>query len=534
MAEDGISTRGAGAPLGTPGVGAAGNGGSVTGVSPVQPKSIQDIMALLPSSSQLTKDGEAYLNHIVEKVQTGREVQVIPVAGTNYEARVIVCGQFHVAFIFDETYTSGVPSLPTATMWDNIVKQLADKGVQAKSLICFVVSKDDYVKVDTMATTIASIFASADTPAFRDISIAQFNSPNFHVTDDLSMVKSVIEKLNPQVVAPRCDCGVMLYSTTKETNVFQTGQNGHQEAGIEPLLAVSAYTEFVRPIDQFTMAAPDKFVPVVTISGIWSKLPTLPMAILGICLAAHVLVRGGGWLKPFSNYGKGERNIGNLLKDPATGKIVHCNDQNDRNMALGKYTSNPLLAIDVQLGAMAIPGLRDLFGDQAALCKAIDNFSGGAGASTAAAQAFNAGGNIIQFQTIRFDGDVCIGAKNGQPVDTREIDYLGLVANGAQPDNVRQFLDVYQNRPDIQSNDLKTVYPDAKLKYVTYRAYLLPTWVDAITQDLGKGLKVTVDGGVAPVTFNMATLQAFQPIGYGAGGFVQTPYTQGFAGGWMM
>lgn len=528
-ADNGVQVKqGASAPVNT---GAGATSTAPAGSTVAQPKSIMDLARMLPSSSSLSKEGENYAETAAEIIRkSGRDCKVIPVTGQNYEARVLQVGNYHLTLIFDETYTNtGMQTLPTAVVAEDIAKQLAAKGIKSTSLLPLVVSKDDYEKLDTACTAFLGLFMSHDTPEFKNLSIQQFANDSFRISEDITDVRKFVELRNPLKTTPRCDCGILVYHTTKESGLFATQSGGKPAQGSEPLFAVTAYTEFISPNGGFGTMAPQKVTPVITITGVWSRLMNPVIGILGICAATEVLINNRGWLKPFSTYTKDGRDIGNLFRDRETGKMVSCPDQNSRNEAVANLMTEPLLALDIQLGNWSIPGLRDIFANQLALSKSVDAFSGSNSATTAYTELLNHGLSVIQKQVIRYDGDVLLpGSKTGDMTDTREVDFLHLVSRTGNPDTVAQFRQVYPDRPDLQVADLLNIYDRAKIKFVTYRAYLHPNWIAAIAASLGKGIHFQTDGSAAPAMLNIGTIAGFSNTGFG-GGFVSNPVLSGIS-----
>ena len=527
MAEDGMVFKGESAQ---PGAAAPVPTAAGTGTSPLAAKSITDYLAILPSGSQLSKEGEAYIERVRDAVdKNGRKVEVVAINGSNYESRCLIVNDWMAVYIFHETYMPGTSALPDAAMYDDVLKRAVARGITAKAVSCFVVAKEDYAKVDVMATRMANLFTALERPELQQISLQQFNGSNYHITTDLDMVTRYAEQMNPLAVLPRCNCGILVYTTTKETNVFQTGRV-NQDAVIEPMIAVTAYTEAVRPGELNSMINTDKRYTLQTvITGVYTKLNTVPMFVVGLTLAAHVLIKNNRWLQQFSTFGKGSPDLGNLFED-ANGKLCRCKDIDDRNAILmtmetnGQYkfvtSPTPVLAFDVQLGAATIPGARDLFGDQAALNKAIDDFTGGNAAQSAAAAL---GNEISQLTDLRYDGVVQMAGATGAKVDTRCIDYLTLLAEGAQPGNVDGFTKIYPNHPEIRAAQVKEVYKNAAdLRYITYRSYMRPEWVEAISNAVASVLHVTIEGTAEVNAYNMGVLKTLSPLAYGmGGGFVQ-------------
>ena len=133
----------------------------------------------------------------------------------------------------------------------------------------------------------------------------------------------------------------------------------------------------------------------------------------------------------------------------------------------------------------------------------IDDFTGCDGAARVA--------NPVLLVTHQFDGRVQYG-KAAEYVDTRCVDYISLVSSGISAGEAAAFL-CSSTIPAYRSTELKKIYPQADLMYITFCAYINPDWVDAVAADLGKTLHVHIDGGVDASNYNIGALRGFQPLG---------------------
>jgi hypothetical protein len=521
------------------GAGAAGTG--TTSQQPLAAKSIVDYLSVLQSGSSLSREGEEYVERVADALRkSNREVKVIAINGTNYESRLLEVGGYHVAFLFEETYMPGASTLPTAAMFDDVCKKCATRGITSKLLWAAVISKKDYQKVDTMGVHVSNLFSTIDRPQLKDVSLQLFQGSNFHITTDTETIRRYIDQMNPFASTPRTEVGILVYATSKETNMFQFGKN-NQETQIEPILAMGGYTKFVQFVDGGAAITPaEKYTPLFTFTSFWSKLNTVPMQILGLCLGVDVLIRQNRWLAQFSNYASDANDLGMLITDKDTGKPMHCKDQNDRNAILANFMTTdangvvtPVVALDLQLGHAVVPGMNEIFGNRGLFTKLIDDFTGG---NSAASVAGADGLGMKQVDDLAYDGVIEVGGAGAGFMDTRCVDYLSLVASGAQPANVKDFRKFYLNSPDMNANLLRSVYPNQlKLRYITYRTFLNPEWIDAISIEMSKVFKFQVDGAMEVSAFNISTLKTFAPRAYGAGAMFQSPFPTGnqWAGTWL-
>lgn len=530
MADASASFKTGGAPVATPGAGTPGTGAApMTGSSPATAKSVADLLQLMSAPTKLSKEGEAYVATIVDELtKAGREPKVTSITGPNYEARVFEYNSFITAMVFTETYTPGTPPLPAAAVVNDLRGRFTSHGVSGTPALFQVVTKEDYDKVDIMASMIVNAYKCHDTPALRNFTAAALSGGNYGLTDDLTVIKPFVERHCPTATLPRMDSAIMLYINQQVTNEFNVGNNGRPEFQQIPIVAVTGYTDFVYAEDQSMNGITGqqvKYVPFYVITGIFSQIVDVSMATIGIALTSYLMISKSFWAKQFSSFKKDRPDIGNLLQDRDTGKPVQTKDIQQRNAVIANYltTSYPYLAIDVQLGNFTIPNIGKLIDSTAEFNQMVDQFTGGDGASKA--------GKAAQLITHHFDGRIRTG-KNGDFVDTRSVDYLSLIRAGYPANEAATFLRSMQV-PAFKSQELSKLYPDAEFMYITYRAFLNPMFVMNVSEDLGRTLRVRIDAAMDAGTYNIGALAGWQQAGIGTmPGFAMTSTVGGFTGGY--
>lgn len=527
MADASASFKNGGAPVGSvpPPVGSGDLGGS----SPATAKSVTDILQLMSAPTKLSKEGEAYVATIVDELaKSGREPKVTAITGPNYEARIIDHNNYLTALVFTETYTPGTPPLPPAAVVNDLRGRFASHNISGKAALFKVVTKEDYEKVDIMASLTVNAYKCNDTPALRNFTAAALSNGNYGLTDDMNVIKPFVERHCPDATLPRMDSGVMLYMNQQVQNEFNVGNNGRPEFQQIPIVAVTGYTDFVYAEDQSMNGITGgqvKYVPIYIITGIFSQIVDCSMVTIGIPLCSYLMISKSFWAKQFSYFKKDRPNIGNLLQDRDTCKPVQVNDIQQRNSVISNFltTPYPYLAIDVQLGAFCIPGLGALVDSTAEFNQLVDQFTGGDGATKA--------GKAVQLITHHFDGRIRKG-KNGEFIDTRCVDYLSLIKDGYPINEAAAFLKSMQV-PAAKSQELAKLYPDAEFNYITYRAFLNPAFVMNVAEDLGRTLRVRIDAAMEAGTYNIGALTGWQQAGIGSmPGFAMTSTIGGFQGGW--
>ena len=528
MADSAASFKAGAAPVSG---GAPVDGGTPAGSSPTKATSVLDLMQLMSTPTKLSKEGEAYVATIVEELtKNGREPKLTSITGPNYEARVIEHGNYITALVFAETYQPGVPAYPAATVINDLRGRFVAHGINGNTAIFKVVTKEDYEKVDIMASLVVNSYKCHDTPALRNFTAAGLSQGSYSLTDDMSVIKPFVERHCPNATLPRMDSGVMLCINQQVNNEFNVSQNGRPEFTRVPVVAVTGYTDFVYAEDQSLngiTGSQVKYVPIYIITGIFTPIPDVSMAAIGISLTSYLMIGKSFWAKQFSVFKKDQPNLGNLLQNNETGAPMEVTNLQERNAIITNFltTPYPYLAIDLQLGDFVIPGLGKLVDSTAEFNQVIDNFTGGDGATKA--------GRATQLTTHHFDGRIR-QSKTGEFVDTRTVDYLSLVKAGYPQNEVSSFLRAMQ-LPEYKSKEITRVNPDAEFFFVTYRAFLSPNFVMNVAEDLGRSLKVRIDSAMDIGTYNIGALSGWQSAGIGSmPGFAVTSTVGGFSGGWQL
>lgn len=527
MGEGNASFRTGAAPVGTTGAAPAGTGAGNGGVSPTKAKSVSDIMSLLDSPTKLSKEGEAYIETIASALtKAGREPKMVTINGANYEARVLQYNDYVAAFVFAETYVPGTPPLPPASVSEDLRYRLAGKGVDGIPALFYVITKEDYERVDRMAAFIVNAFKCHDTPVLKDLTVAMLSNGNYGLTDDMTVIRPFVEQHNPLATLPRMDLGIMLYESKPVENNFGFGQ-GRQEYQQMPILAVTGYVDFVYAENNNNgiSSGEIKFVPFFVVTGIFSKIVDSTMSAIGLPLVAYLMVAKTMWTKQFSYFKKDKPDIGNLLRDKETGKPCAVKDISQRNAIINQFltTPYPAVAVDLQLGGYMTPGLGKLIDAPNEFANMVDRFTGGEGA-----RKFPKAYELIVHN---FDGRIRMG-KTGEYVDTRTIDFLSLTKNGYQQDEAARLLKA-EKIPAARSQVIQQIYPEAEMLYVTYRTFLNPYFLMAVAEELNRTLKVHIDAVMDVGAYNIGALTSWQTAGINnMAGFAIGNSMGSFTAGW--
>ena len=510
MADTTAMFKGGAAPMGNSTSSNATPASTVTTSAPAAGGSILDIMKGMTSPSVLSPEGKAYINKIADTVRAaGHEVKLTRILGSNYEAYAIESEGKTWGFVMGETFAVNGDTLPQAACITDFRNAMTYAKIDPATLVSFViVDKDWYAKVDIMAAFIANWLTNEDNTAIKHLSVQAFEGQLFHVTTDTNVVKQFVAQVYPGPVLPRCDVGLLVYGTKTVNGMYRP--DGKPEIEKVPLVAVTGYTDFVYTKAGGVYASETRHAPVFVITGIWSRLPNAKMTALGLTIATHVMITKGHWLEPYSTYAKGSPDIGNLTTDATTGKMFSVQDIMGRNRIVNEYltTRLPYLALDVQLGAPLMPGLREIFSDPQAFNVMVDSFTGGHAAQDAK--------DIRQLERKRFDGTVRL-VDNGTPVvaDTRCVDFLYLVGRNVQPSECRDLCCFMLDQDPLtdaqkRSEIVKKLMPtDYKLLYITTRTILRPSWILNVANMIGKSVALNVEGNYNETTYDVGTLEAF-------------------------
>lgn len=504
-------------------------------------KSLLDFIAFAPSATQLSKEGEAFVDDIVAQVKSmsnGKiELNVVKASLGNCEARIFTTDELAVAYLFHSTYVrpASAPHAPTCTAANKIDLTMKNLGLTQKLLDLVVVMEHEYDDATTKAKNIVTKIMSYDGELSK-VTAAEFsaNGLRYAVTTRLDEVDSYLR--NFKKTLPYHTIGVRLDVLTQERNE----RTGQIEEIRKPIGAVTGFTYFTKTMNYTTGP---KFQPHVVIdtSGMVSPITTTGMCSVLLSIAVTQFITYGGWMEEFSNFGPSGRNFGILVLDKA-GKPYFITDVEHRDEFVRQWfqpgpdgVCHPILELDLQEGAEQFPCVREFVANPDKLKKEIDDFTGGSISSAV--------GDIRQAEFIRYDGFIQIGdRKNGEWLDTRWVDFLNMVNPKGTMKISRDLADALLSIPnpmygqaiEDQAKLLEQFWPADKiaLLYCTHRLVLKPEFVNALGSSIAALLPNVSFGSTSTnMMFDSSRLVGMSANYQFSGGAVAQQF--GYGGTWV-
>lgn len=479
--------------------------------------------------SNLSPEGEAYRDELIRQAQ---EFGLQELKSTSNDYLLIYNKkESHVegiVFIFSET-SSENEYVPPVQMTEEAYALFSQHVGRFYLLDTIVVDPVDYDRVRLMASFVANQLSDTMQEA-REITVQSFGGRPLVVDCELSNVLSYINKFSPHGVSPRCDFGALV-QLDKGRDVTQPMNTGAQR---ESILAIAGYTEFIQAEtgmlsrEQIQQGEHTKYVPIVTISEIVSHIPSPNLMGIALPVAAQAFIMHSQWLAPYG-YGKNTLNLGNLVEDGKSGKMWSCESQQQRDQLLAQYMLNPFLAIDIQDGRADLPGIQYFRDHPGEVVKLMQDFT--QGRSVVPPQQ-----GIPKWE--KFGGYATI---KGQKADIRYTDYLHLAKDIKDAKSIKHFLHK-QPRPDTHLQNVRNVFPDAKVLYGGHQMVLPADFVNSIIAAISQSSAMQtqflqgltqLDPGIKTLmgsTANQFDMSTMMPgPGYGSGGYqYQSPHTDIF------
>lgn len=331
---------------------------------------------------------------------------------------------------------------PASDLAYQIGRILQSEGVQLKNNV--VVLPQDFNHASQMARYIMLSIQNPGTDAFERVNKSCLTG-KFKVTMNLGDVNTIMRSWYPLESMPRADIGLILW--TKVNKEIPTV--GGQDWEWEPVLAVSAYTQFV---DRQTahgymfngMTSQPKITPKVTITNIQTSIGSPVMYGLAMLFAAEYFIKRNGWLMPYERFGKDIPNIGALVPN-TKGKPHNITSQQELQQFLAdpNVLAAPTLAVDVTEGRPGLLPQFDLINDQGKKGPGGEILSSMARFMANDDQDYNEAilnsGPLVGQRDVEY-----LGYVNGDK-DSRIIDYLKLITDGASDlSSIARFLYIPQ------------------------------------------------------------------------------------------
>jgi hypothetical protein len=256
--------------------------------------------------------------------------------------------KIHLLMAFTDTYQPPIdaPFTPPSRFMAEAARDLINAGTHIATTL--VVTPESYALRPKMVRFIVHAFLSQLNKQDFQISLEALKNDRYIVRTRVADVRKAIEEHYPVATIPPFDVGLAVYTNPTERN------------GTSHLLfAIGAQTVFVST-SQTGMGyagVPQAATPITVITVMVEPAPSLSMTIFGLSLAADGFFSRQMWRDQFTDFRKGEPNIGNLIPD-ADGKPFHVGDAYTLQEFIStKLQHPPLLALDIADGAPRVCGM---------------------------------------------------------------------------------------------------------------------------------------------------------------------------------
>ena len=451
-----------------------------------------NLMNALGVGQQITPDIEAYIKTIKECFQkdpdntpTGK----ITVRRLNEPAgaHAFISGNAVIILLFDELLPHDSQKFtPVSDYGFPAYRSLKnDVPGDTRLLHVIVVGKEDYVRAPQMANYLQLNLAVANNVGFSaDADISLFNKLQYTIDPNAETARGFIQQHHPHTVQPRIDIGFTIYAKIPR----DSSSNLQDMQDSRAIAAVGAYVEIWQPENQNYQTGAVKYAATVHITNITSLIPLPGILPLSMAIAADQFIQQNRWLQPFMSFQKGKPNLGNLSPDPQDAKK---NWFAPNPAALYQWIganmfTRPFLAVDVAEGVARIPALAN-YGDADYTKDVYNQIAGFFG---------NLNMNrdippvIIMAQT--FCGVYGDGRPNGQLIDSRDLDYMKMLADNTQDIPARLMLQ-YTSDPAARARIVsERTNGSFQSRYRTRIAILQPSLLSVIAAEVSR--KLAIDG----------------------------------------
>ena len=485
--------------------------------------SISDMLAKIGRPSELGTDGVKYIETLADmlKKNFGEGVTVAHVPSRILEVYRVSTKDHTILLTFSESYNVPVDTLCPPTEQIIEAAQYIRDSIGGTILNNIVVTPADYKEVSKMFTHITSVLKLSG-GELGQITINSFAKGRFSISTNINDVRENIKKFNPKALMPRTDIGLVLY-LTEEVGAPQ-GYGGQPVKRSTPILVIGGYTSFVSTAGTSNSYAIGNNAPgylaIVKMTTIASPLMSTEMISLAIPLATEEFIRRNGWLKPYTKFGKKDPNLGSLIPDEK-GKPFFIDNMTTLMDFATKNIAKPYLAIEVTDGYARIPGIEGLRYGTDAVQKGIANFLGVPESQTS--------GELVYQRFCEYIGEI---TETG--TDTREVDYINLIAAGASDLNMLLRYLYIPSEPHKRAEliarnyDIKALYTNATIvlnaDYVdnlstAVAAKFRPLWEQNVVEN-NIGVLGTGNGN----NFSSGPAFGIGPVSGGWNGFTMNPF----------
>ncbi len=379
---------------------------------------------------------EAYLKEVTEEItnigsfKEGVSIRRVmlqnPASAQAYVATDAQGNKYASIILFADSMTPLVQNNMPSSMYKEVAAQAlnaAEPGVHIANL--YVIIESDVVRSKQMARCLIRDLLPLVHSGVRDMQLHNLKADAEYIIDSSVDSARVFEnRHSPHDVRPRIDMGFTI-SIRKPRSGNQFNMPGPDMSENQTIMSVGAFVDVLGPyIDSVTGI--QKFQPVIRISDITSLLPLAGAALLALTAATQHFISEQGWKRPFSKFGKGTPNLGNLITEEGGDKPWHIPDPVVMERFIQSRMYPPLMAVDVVTGRSRVPAMF-LF----------DSLTGYTRLSDESAKFFNQPlerMNSPICTTINRDYIGAYGQAGGVMKDTRDVTYLDVMATAGSLD----------------------------------------------------------------------------------------------------
>lgn len=408
----------------------------------------------------IVTDAEMHIERINE-----RKFDVYAVCDKERKSAIILA--FVENYISPEMYSPGVYLGP-------VFQYLADNQIALVDHIC--ITAEDYNAAEDFGPFIVQSLEGTDDEA--PITLGEFKGGHYRVSNNLTQVKSFIDRYDPHAVSPRVDYGVVIsVRLARRPEVAMA----NEESEFRELLCVGAYTRLYTTQTQSFggNGGVTKYIPVATVTSITSALNSDQLIPLALSLASEEFINRHGWLAPYRQFGVNPLgNLGNLVPDDQGAPFEITSAE-----ALGEFLdaviAAPHLAIDIADGRARIPGIGSIVHQPERIAADTMRFLG-----IDPKEAVN---YPLQCPDLRPVSELIGSAVvEGETKDSRYIDFLYLIKHGIQRADITNMLYLQESIDHQHFSALSNFSPGVKPLYDNYTVFLNGALISLITQNLGQ------------------------------------------------
>ena len=402
-------------------------------------------------------------------------------------AHVVIAGNAAIILLFDAVLSKDVQNfLPTSDYGAHVARALNNEIKPTPNLLNIIlIQPEDYIRVQQMAQHLWFNLTFANDGTSNGVDISLFSKNEFVVDVNPETARNFIGQRYPHAVMPRIDIGFTLFAKTPRR---QGGGFTNYLDESRPIAALGAYVEIWQPNETNSLQQGPKYAATVHITNITSDLPFSGIIPFLFAIAADRFLDRGGWKQPFSSFRKGLPNLGQLSLDPSNkGNLWFANTPDELNTWIhANMLPRPFLAVDVVEGQARIPALA-VYGDaQTYSNKVYEHIQSFFGANLPINRSIPP---YITLPVPAFIGHY--GDPRGKLEDSREVDYLNLLAKTGTQDPSSRFLLQYNADPTVRARLIhEKTGGTFKSSHRVHISFLDPNLLGVLAQDIVNKVKI--------------------------------------------